>query len=1391
MSESRLERARETLGAALVAFVAVACFTLVVVMPLDPRGQTLFAASLLAAALLAALSSSRAATLALVVASVLSSTRYLFWRCSTTIVAGISVDDAASALLLAAELYAFAMLLLGYFQSALPLERKPPTLPEDRASWPTIDLFIPTFNEPLSVVRTTLFAALALDWPRAKLNIILLDDGGREEFRAFAAELKIGYLARAEHGFAKAGNLNHALKQTRGEFVAVLDCDHVPTRSFLASSMGVLISDSRCAFVQLPHHFYSEDPFERNLRFFRDAPSEGELFYRLIQPGLDTWNASLFCGSCAILRRAALEEIGGFAVETVTEDAHTALRLHRRGWRSAYLSMPLVAGLATESLSALVRQRMRWARGMAQIFRIDNPLFGKGLRLGQRLGHTAAALHFFYGLPRIIFLLAPIAYPLFNLHIFNAPPILALAFALPHLAQGVLARKRTAGRFRRGFASEVYETCLAFHLLLPTTLALFAPKSGAFNVTAKGGRIEEPFFEWRVALPSLIFGALNVAAIAAVCVRFVLHSGATGVLAMSLAWALVNLLLLGFAVAAARENVQRRKSPRVVVSLDAKLECDGVEPLVCRTENISVCGALLDLASAGAHGERARALRAGELVGLQLHGGAGSRTVPALVVAVEGSRVRVRFDALAIAEEAALTEAIFSRPDAWRLWSASRRAAVTVAALLLVLPLLAACNVAPVHELKTTASIDGGASAQDTETFSFDPQGLADARRFDVEPTFGVPFVPRPDRTVTSADVRLEFDDVPEPVRGLELRVNGTRVGSLDLAQLRSQQGSFAIPLSVLAGRNELTLGLLLERSDACRMVAPGAWRLLRAGSIVLRSVPRALENSLALLPLPFIAPSDREATINVVLPRDGQTPLRAAGLVAGWLGVENAIALRFSVRQGSLPDTSAIVFVDGAQIAAALGLPAPEGPSVRMVDHPLHGGANVKLLVVGGRDPDEMLQAAQGLAAGPGSMKGEAKQFLPPVPRAARLLDDAPRWLPKGSSLTFSKLPYQRNARLSHDGVSGGAIAVRFRMAPDLGHVPGDPVELDLGYVVETPSGLRSPRLDLLINGTYLATLPPPQGDQGYTARTRVMVRRELLRGYNELVVQVSYAGAELQCGEAHRGIARVALLPDSTLGLAALEPGANSPDVRLFIDDGFPFTRAADLRETAIVLPAAPSAAELSSLLSVLAHFAQVTGIAGDADLLAADGLSAAPRGKDLLLIGTREDNALLGRLSPLLPFDGRARVPVSTNILLSLLSGFRGEFEVARARAAFDGAADVAAIEGLALPGEEGRSVLAITARTSDSIPQLPDAKGATDSNGPLGDLLLLTGGYRAMFQIGPVGRMDGLSRFASVQWTFSQWPLLLLPIALLGIALAARELLRALDARAAARFRNGVE
>jgi len=654
------------LGWVLLGLAGVACLLLVVVTPLDLRAQLLLGSGVFLAALLLGWSSQgNVVSLALVLVSLTVSTRYLFWRLTATLLPERSLESALSFVLFGAELYAYAMLLLGYLQLLGRMPRKPEPLPADPSTWPTVDVYIPTYSEPLEVVRTTVLAAKALDWPAEKLRIFLLDDGRRGAFRSFAAAAGVGYIVRPDNQHAKAGNLNHALGKTRGEYIAIFDCDHVPTRSFLQVCMGWFIKDPRMALVQTPHHFYSPDPFERNLGLFKKLPSEGELFYGLIQPSIDLWNASFFCGSCAVLKREALEDIGGIATETVTEDAHTALKMHRKGWNSAFLSIAQASGLATESLRAHVGQRIRWSRGMAQIFRLDNPLFGRGLTLMQRVSYSAAMLHFFYGLPRIIFLIAPISYPLFGLHIYNALPLMALAYALPHLGHSVLTTSRISGAVRHSFWNEVYETCLAFYILVPTTVALIAPRRGKFNVTTKGGRIVDPYFELKIAGPYLIIAALNLVSVIIGVVHFVRGEAEPDVLAVTLGWSLYNIVILCATMAVAWEQRQVRDSPRVNAQLPAMLALRGGRTLRCKTLDLARGGVSVQVAGG-------REFAPKERMSVSIFTSADELPLPAEVVDCRGNLLRLRFLALTLEEETVLAQTIFSRADAWVSWSDGR-----------------------------------------------------------------------------------------------------------------------------------------------------------------------------------------------------------------------------------------------------------------------------------------------------------------------------------------------------------------------------------------------------------------------------------------------------------------------------------------------------------------------------------------------------------------------------------------------------------------------------------------------------------------------------------------------------------------------------------------------
>ena len=649
----------------LLIICALGLFVLSTVTPLNVLQQAVFFLGIWLLGMLLVRMQSRLSGLLIITLSLVATGRYAWWRVTESMEFGSALEAVLGWGLLLAEGYTWLIMVLSYAQSAWPLQRPIVSLPDDDSRWPSVDVFIPTYDESLAVVKPTLLAALALDWPRDKLRVWLLDDGRREEMRTLCAQTGAGYITRSDNRHAKAGNINHALRQTRGELVAIFDCDHVPVRSFLHGTVGWFLRDPNCAMVQTPHHFYSPDPFERNLGTFRRVPNEGKLFYGVVQDGNDLWNATFFCGSCAVIRRAPLEGIGGIATETVTEDAHTALRLHRRGYSTAYVNVPQAGGLATESLSAHIGQRIRWARGMAQIFRIDNPLTGPGLSLPQRLCYLSAMLHFFHGLPRLVFLTAPLAYLYFSLHVISASAVAIAVYAGPHLFVSQLANSRLQGRHRHSYWAEVYEAVLAWYTVLPTTLALINPKLGRFNVTAKGGTIERDYFDARAAWPYIALFLFNLGGVLFGFERLLFGDpgGSIATVLITLVWALYNLITVGTAIAVATETRQVRRAHRVQARFAARVRLADGREYACQTRDFSTSGVGLQL-------QEDPGLRAGDHIDVLLDDDEG-RTQAFGAQIYHGAKtvLGVQFDALDLEQEAALIRRTFGHSGLWLDWN--------------------------------------------------------------------------------------------------------------------------------------------------------------------------------------------------------------------------------------------------------------------------------------------------------------------------------------------------------------------------------------------------------------------------------------------------------------------------------------------------------------------------------------------------------------------------------------------------------------------------------------------------------------------------------------------------------------------------------------------------
>lgn len=649
----------------LLALVLSPVAVLVVITPMDSQKQYIFGLLSIGILFLMGFSKRRSVSVIMVVTSLQMSTRYMYFRLTQTLHFNSSIEAILGMGLFLAEVYIWVMLLLNYLQTVWPLKRGIVPLPDDMSKWPTVDIYIPSYNEPLEVVRDTVLAAQCIDYPKDKMKIYLLDDGKRSEFAVFAADVGVGYITRNDNKHAKAGNLNHALTLTQGELICVFDCDHVATRVFLQATVGGFLKDPMLALVQTPHYFYSPDPFERNLSVGRNIPNEGMLFYGPIQQGNDNWNATFFCGSCAVIRREALAQIGGFAVETVTEDAHTALKFQRLGWKSAFLDIPLAAGLATERLVVHVIQRTRWARGMTQIFRVDNPLFGKGLKLVQRVCYANAMLHFLSGIPRLIFLTAPLAFLLLHAYIIYAPALMIALFVLPHMIHASLTNSKIQGKYRHSFWSEIYETVLAWYIAPPTFVALINPHKGKFNVTAKGGLVEEEYVDWVISRPYIYLVLLNLVGVAVGIWRF-MYGPENEILTVwvSIVWVFYNLIILGGAVAVSVESKQVRRSHRVEMSMPAAIAREDGHLFSCTVHDYSDGGLGIKI-----NGD-AQVLE-GQNARLLLKRGQQEYAFPVRVARVNGSEVGLQLLPLTNQQHIDFVQCTFARADTWALWQDS------------------------------------------------------------------------------------------------------------------------------------------------------------------------------------------------------------------------------------------------------------------------------------------------------------------------------------------------------------------------------------------------------------------------------------------------------------------------------------------------------------------------------------------------------------------------------------------------------------------------------------------------------------------------------------------------------------------------------------------------
>jgi cellulose synthase (UDP-forming) len=1294
----------------LLLLAALVVFFFFATLPLTwPQQAVCGLLTLLMGLALGRTSDSYLITLTLMILSLFATFRYGYWRLSMTVQFFQDPANHWGALdaffilsLVFAESYAFVILFLGFFQTIWPLRRAPMPLPEDSAEWPHIDVLVPTYNEPLEIVRYTALGALNIDWPTDKLHVYILDDGRRKEFEQFAFEAGVGYKIRPDNFHAKAGNINTALKTLTSPYVAIFDCDHVPTRSFLQITMGWFLRDRNLAMLQTPHHFYSPDPFERNLGKFHVIPNENELFYGIVQDGNDFWNATFFCGSCAVLRREALDEIGGIAVETVTEDAHTSLRMQSNGWNTAYINIPQAAGLATERLSAHVGQRIRWARGMIQILRTDNPLFAPKLKFAQRLCYFNAMAHFLYPLPRLIFLTAPLIYLLLS-HT-NVPGYWAaiLAYALPHLTLSNITNSRIQGQHRHSFWNEIYETVLSPYILLPTMLALINPKLGKFNVTAKGGIVKRSFFDVKIAQPFLVLLFFNFLGLAVAIPRFFIWDrDRPGTVIMNCVWCFFNIVVLGVCSAVSREMKQLRNHVRIkiITAVNVKL-----------TDGRIVKGETIDLSSGGTAIRLVEAVEAtaGELTRLIFPLPSMEAELPATVVSIESNILRIKFTELTIPEQELLTVVLYSRADTWLGWGESRdvdqpmkslagifaismqglkmtftslffnekpakgqaakgqaKAKSKVAAahilLALLIPLAMLVNGGREAQAQNSAGFEARQAIQKgpapppgqfRDVFSLAEAGSGQIEMHGIDSQNSIFFTLPQTHVVKSAKIHIYYTFSPSllpALSHLRLMLNGTLFASLPVppgqtpgSAGKQEEAEFSIPAELLVRKNVFTMEFIGHYVMVCEDPSNTTlWARVGSGTYMdFSGAILPLSDDLKQLPLPFLDTDVIDSPrIPVVFPTaPSPKTIQAAGIVTSYFGMESENRpARFPAYLGAVPAGNAIIIAENpATIPGGLNLGTISGPTVAMRPNP--SDPYSKVLIVTGQDADQVLIAAQAVGLHSDFLQGATTSIenlkLPDSPAP----DIAPRWARTDG--TVALWDYASTDTLQTDG--SAPLNVYFRVPPDIYYSERKPnAELNMVYRYNSiPIGPIS-SIQVRVNNAFLGSLPlVPGSDATKEVKTRVPVPVVNLRPFSnslsfDYTFQLVKKGG---CTDTTPINMQGAVVRDTYLDLRGYPHYAQMPNLEIFANAGFPFTRRADLSETTVVLPSLPTPQELELFLTLMGHFGRQTGLPVFRVTVAGSDVMKSGAATDFLILGTGDDQPAFDKLQANLPVNVR---------------------------------------------------------------------------------------------------------------------------------------------------------
>ncbi|MCX5592346.1 cellulose biosynthesis cyclic di-GMP-binding regulatory protein BcsB [Alcaligenes endophyticus] len=587
-----------------------------------------------------------------------------------------------------------------------------------------------------------------------------------------------------------------------------------------------------------------------------------------------------------------------------------------------------------------------------------------------------------------------------------------------------------------------------------------------------------------------------------------------------------------------------------------------------------------------------------------------------------------------------------------------------------------------------------------------------------------------------------------------------------------------SIPARLLAAHNQLRVQLIGHYTLECEdPLHSSLWANVSNQSTLSLDLQKvALVNDLSILPVPFFDPRDpnRLDVPFVFLGEPTSGTYEASGIVASWLGaLADYRGARFTALKNRLPEKGhGIVFTSPEQVGSFIPeVRTTSLPSISMVSNP--NDSKGKLLVISGGNAEQLRSAAQALVLGGSILTGPQAEIYEPPQIQARRPYDAPRWLSTERPVQFGELITPE--RLAVSGYDSPIIRMGLRLPPDLFTWRQSPVDVHLKYRYTVQPGAVNSSLILGVDNQYLKSLPLLGLTQleGRDASLAAMAPGEMLPmqehvrvplyqllNRSELTYRYMYDYIkEGFCKDALLDNVRGQIDPDSTIDISGRNHYLEMPDLAAFSEMGFPFTRIADLSETAVVLASSPDEQELSTFLVTMGRMGESTGLPATG-VRVVDAKASLDLDKDLLIISPA--SKLPANWQQYLPeYTAQHNRQFGTSDLVYRTSNWVSPNPADRIR---DQQSEVAyrsdgrsgLITGFESPFNSGRSVVVLTGTDSEALVDIGDALLKARAGERIeGSAVVIRGDKVRSLLAEKTYAVGSLDIWTRIQWTLYQW------------------------------------